>query len=103
VSLGFGDRVDAAAVYRSIPLAHIAPDAYRVEPRSTPPRPRFVTEAPRLPPLLKGYLRAGAWVCGEPAWDAEFGTADLPVLLPLEHVEGRYARHFLHETALTVE
>ena len=100
VSLGLVDRVDAAAIYRGIPPAHIAPDAYRVEPRSTPPRPRSVTEAPRLPPLLKGYLRAGAWVCGAPAWDTEFGTADLPVLLPLEHVEGRYARHFLREGAL---
>lgn len=34
------------------------------------------------PPLIKGYLRAGAWICGEPAWDPDFNTADLPVLLP---------------------
>jgi len=52
-----------------------------------------------LPSLLKGYLRAGAWICGEPAWDAEFQTADLLVLLPLEGVEDRYARHFLRDAA----
>lgn len=103
VSLGFGDRVDAAAIYRGIPPVHIAPEAYRVEPRSPLPRVSAAADAPRLPALLKGYLRAGAWVCGEPAWDAEFGTADLLVLLPLEHVEGRYARHFLREAALTPE
>lgn len=103
VSVGVGDRVDAAAIYRSIPTAHIAPEAYRVEPRSPLPRTSGAEHAPRLPPLLKGYLRAGAWVCGEPAWDAEFGTADLPVLLPLKHVEGRYARHFLRHAALTSE
>jgi len=45
--------------------------------------------------LLKGYLRAGAYVCGEPAWDRDFGTADLLVLLPLDRVTDRYASHFL--------
>ena len=47
------------------------------------------------PALVKGYLRAGAWVCGEPAWDPEFNTADFFLLLPLANVAPRYARHFL--------
>lgn len=47
------------------------------------------------PPLIKGYLRAGAWICGEPAWDPDFNTADLPVLLPMSKVDARYAKHFL--------
>jgi putative hemolysin len=104
VSLGFDASIDAAALFRSIPEVHIAPWAYRVEPRS--PLPKAAARAdplPRLPALLKGYLRAGAWVCGPPAWDREFGTVDLPVLLALERVEQRYARHFLREFALTPE
>ena len=50
------------------------------------------TEAP---PLIKGYLRAGAWICGEPAWDPDFNTADLPILLSINKVDERYARHFM--------
>lgn len=49
-----------------------------------------------LPPLLKGYLRAGAWVCGAPAHDTQFHTADVLVLLSLDKVESRYKRHFVH-------
>ena len=48
-----------------------------------------------LPPLIKGYLRLGAYICGEPAWDAEFNTADLFILLPISRMSGRYAKHFL--------
>jgi len=48
-----------------------------------------------VPPLIKGYLRVGAWICGAPAWDEDFNTADLLMLMPLSRVNGRYARHFL--------
>jgi putative hemolysin len=38
-------------------------------------------EVPELPPLFRIYLRHGAWICGEPAIDREFGTIDFLVLL----------------------
>jgi putative hemolysin len=47
-----------------------------------------------MPPLIKGYLRLGAKVCGEPAWDEAFGTADFLIWLSLENLQPRYARHF---------
>ncbi|MDG4863092.1 GNAT family N-acetyltransferase, partial [Streptomyces sp. T-3] len=50
-----------------------------------------------LPPLLRGYLRLGAWMCGAPAYDAEFGVADFYVLLPMDRVSERYRRYFLGE------
>jgi putative hemolysin len=50
-----------------------------------------------MPPLLKGYLRLGAWVCGAPAHDEDFQVADLLVLLSLDRVDPRYMRHFLGE------
>ena len=52
-----------------------------------------------VPPLIKGYLRAGAWICGEPAWDPDFNTADLPILMPMAKVSGRYAKHYLGQEA----
>jgi putative hemolysin len=54
---------------------------------------------PEMPPLIKGYLRAGAWVCGEPAWDPDFNTADLLLMLPMSRVATRYARHFVERQA----
>jgi len=43
-------------------------------------------------------LRAGAWVCGEPAWDPDFNTADLPILMSMRKVSDRYAKHYLGKT-----
>lgn len=52
---------------------------------------------PTLPPLLKGYLRLGARVLGEPALDSAFGTADFLVFLSFSGINPRYARHFLRD------
>ncbi|KAA6222746.1 GNAT family N-acetyltransferase [Streptomyces albofaciens JCM 4342] len=52
----------------------------------------------RLPPLLRGYLRIGAWMCGAPAHDPEFGVADFFVLLDMERLNDRYRRFFLGES-----
>jgi putative hemolysin len=54
-------------------------------------------QRPSLPPLLRGYLRLSAWVCGPPAHDPDFGVADFLVLLGLDRVDPRYLRHFLGE------
>jgi putative hemolysin len=75
---------------------HMAPLEYHVFPRHPLPFDRLVTGQPaEVPPLLKGYLRAGVWICGEPAWDPDFNTADLPLLLPMERLNPRHAKHFL--------
>lgn len=74
---------------------HLAPVEYRVTPRRRLPAAGSLSTGQALPPLVKGYLRAGAWVCGEPAWDPEFNCADFFMLLPLARIEARYARHFL--------
>ncbi len=77
---------------------YIAPPEYRVFPRHPLPFEHLVTGAKaEIPPLIKGYLRAGAHVCGEPAWDPDFNTADLFMLLPMAQINQRYARHFLHQ------
>lgn len=86
----------AAATRENVLARSLAPAEYRVTPR-LPWSPEDITVPGRmeLPPLLRGYLRLGAWVCGEPALDAEFGCADLYVLLSLRRTNPRYLKHFL--------
>ncbi|MGV0834960.1 GNAT family N-acetyltransferase [Mycolicibacterium thermoresistibile] len=77
---------------------HRAPDGHTVRPYRpvtvdgvalddiTPPARAVV------PPLLRGYLRLGAKVCGEPAHDPDFGVGDFPVLLDKRGADVRYLR-----------
>ena len=74
---------------------YMAPLEYRVFPRCPLPLEALRSDAPAaVPPLIKGYLRAGAYICGEPAWDPDFNTADLPILMPMAQLDSRYAKHF---------
>ena len=50
-----------------------------------------------LPPLLRGYLRIGARICGAPAHDPDFDVADFSVVLDMEQLGDRYRRYFLGE------
>jgi putative hemolysin len=85
----------AAAVYERLRADRLAPVEYRVTPRCALPLDKLDSSGPaEPPPLLKGYLRCGAWICGDPAWDPEFNTADFFVLLPFGRLAPRYARHF---------
>ena len=45
-----------------------------------------------VPPLMRGYLRLGAQVCGEPAHDPDFGVGDFPALLDKRQADVRYLR-----------
>jgi putative hemolysin len=83
----------AATVAERVPLG---PEEYRVAPRN-PWRGRAAKRADRFvpPALLRGYLRLGSWVCGTPAHDRDFGTADFFVLLSMANANTRYLRHFL--------
>lgn len=86
---------NAVGIYHAL-AAHMAPPEYRVFPRHPLPLERIAAlPHPEVPPLIKGYLRAGAWICGEPAWDPDFNTADLLLLLPMGRVDARYAKHFV--------
>jgi putative hemolysin len=98
ISLADGGHT-ATAVYRGLKADQFAPSEYRVMPHVPFPLAEHGADGTtQIPPLLKGYLRSGAWVCGEPAWDADFHSADLFLLLPLAKLDERYARHYLKET-----
>jgi putative hemolysin len=94
ISLADGGH-NAVAVFQSVIGQHLAPSEYRVTPHLPFPFSKLeAAQKPQVPPLLKGYLRSGAWICGEPAWDPDFESADLFLLLPLANLDGRYARHY---------
>jgi len=93
----------AACVWSVASAKHLAPPRLRVLPRvpyPLPPTPAVDRAAllAAVPPLLRGYLRLGAWIGGEPAHDPDFGVADFFVLLSLDRVDPRYLRHYLGST-----
>ncbi len=88
--------LNLGALRAELMAKHLAPVDFRVEPiRGLQSLGDPNGSRPVAPPLLKGYLRLGAWVCGEPAWDPDFDSADFFVLLPIERMVPRYAQHFL--------
>ena len=95
ISMRDGGHV-AASLWEQLRQTHLAPIHWRVLPRLALPvdelRHDLRVEAP---PLIKGYLRCGAKVLGPPAWDPDFNTADLPMLLRIDDLPARYRKHFL--------
>lgn len=80
-----------------------APDAWRV--RALPER--YVTmdriskamidqkaALRALPPLIKGYLRVGAYIGDGAVTDHQFGTTDVCMIMPVANIAGRYVQHY---------
>lgn len=92
-SVPLADGGGAAAWLRDEVASQLTPIEYRAYPRLPFPHQRIERPAhAQMPPLIKGYLRIGARVCGEPAWDPDFNTADFLVLLEMDRINTRYAR-----------
>ena len=90
----------AASVFNKVFKLHAAPEEYRVTPHRRLPVESLNQELDVIiPPLIKGYLRMGAYIAGEPAWDPEFNCADLFILLPVSRINARYAKHFLRKAS----
>lgn len=95
VSMADGGHT-AASLYNRLQAQHLAPLEYHVFPRYPLPLEKLRCDVPAsTPPLIKGYLRAGAWISGAPAWDPDFNTADFPMLMPIGRTDVKYAKHFL--------
>jgi len=47
-----------------------------------------------LPPLLKGYLRLGAFIGEGAVVDYQFGTTDVLIILPVFAISARYKQYF---------
>ncbi len=104
VSLETTDNATGWAVYR-----YLKEKEYLIPDMPASPKPEFMlppadeneiekilsaSGLKLIPPLMKGYLRLGARVCGEPVLDREFGTIDFLILLDTYKLGDRYLRHF---------
>jgi putative hemolysin len=86
----------AASIWQQLRETHLAPIEHRVTPRLALPVDRLDASLRVEPPaLIKGYLRLGAKVLGAPAWDPDFNTADLPMMMRIPDLPARYRKHFL--------
>ncbi|WP_407654540.1 GNAT family N-acetyltransferase [Bradyrhizobium prioriisuperbiae] len=47
-----------------------------------------------LPPLIKGYLRLGAFIGDGAVIDHQFGTTDVLIVMPVSAINARYIDHF---------
>jgi len=56
-----------------------------------------------LPPLIKGYLRLGAYIGDGAVIDHQFGTTDVLIILPVEAIRTRYFAHFGAPDAVPAE
>jgi putative hemolysin len=86
----------AASIWHQLKQTHLAPIEHQVRARLPLPVDQFDHSLTVEPPaLIKGYLRLGARILGAPAWDPDFNTADLPMLMRIADLPSRYRKHFL--------
>lgn len=86
----------AASIWRQLRQTHLAAIEYQVLPRLPLPVDRLDDSLDIEPPaLIRGYLRLGARVLGAPAWDPDFNSADLPMMMRIGDLPARYRKHFL--------
>lgn len=78
-------RNAAPAEYTVYPYRPVVVDGHGLDHIDPPDR---VT----VPPLMRGYLRLGAQICGEPAHDPDFGVGDFPALLDKRRADVRYLK-----------
>jgi putative hemolysin len=78
-------RHPAPAEYTVYPYRPVTVDGKALDDIAPPARAT-------VPPLMRGYLRLGAQVCGEPAHDTAFGVGDFPALLDKRKADTRYLK-----------
>ena len=92
VSMRDGGHV-AASLWQRLQATHLAPIDSQVRPRLPLPIEHLRQDLNVEPPaLIRGYLRCGAKIMGAPAWDPDFNTADLPMILRTTDLPARFRR-----------
>jgi putative hemolysin len=94
----------AHALWQTLRQTHLVDAEWLVAPRIPLTLPAGAAHAAEaavplpmraMPPLIKGYLRGGARVLGPPAYDRDFHTADLPIMMRRQELSPRYRAQFL--------
>jgi putative hemolysin len=74
----------AASIHRKLSRKHLCSPELRVLPRVPLHLETLLANCdPVIPPLIKGYLRAGAQLMSEPHLDIKFGRVDFFMMLPV--------------------
>jgi putative hemolysin len=85
----------AASIWHQLKGEALASVEFHVRPRLPLPIEELNSQLSVEPPaLIKGYIRLGAKVLGAPAWDPDFNTADLPMMMRVNDMPRRYRKHF---------
>ena len=85
----------AASMWKQLSKTNLASIEFHALPRLPLPIEELDSDLPVEPPaLIRGYLRLGAKILGAPAWDPDFNTADLPMLMQVKDLPNRYRKHF---------
>jgi putative hemolysin len=94
---------EIAAAFAYLQLYHSAPEEYHVKPLDSCAMKipfQLLTSHDiesaykKFPSLVKGYLRLGAMICGEPAYDKEFGTTDILIVINAQRISDKYKNHY---------
>jgi putative hemolysin len=97
-------ETSVASLWQSLRERYLVAPQWRIQPRVPLPIeskgvPLKSASSVRFPvgtpPLVKGYLRCGVRLLGPPAFDAQFNTADLPMMLRVSDLASRYEKRFL--------
>ncbi len=104
------DLSEAACIYHFLQAKHMAPAELSVYPRSrflpgdlkpflsVPSKAEIdageILAKKLIPPLLLGYLKAGAMVCGIPAHDRQFHCFDFLTLMDMNKLNPSHERKF---------
>jgi len=94
------DAADVSAIFALLKRDHLAPPALRVRPVAAKAFGRLDRHCSiegrekevllKIPSLVRSYLKFGAFVCGEPVLDDEFGTVDFFMLLEMDKISSAY-------------
>lgn len=99
-----GTNIEALVLPLSFLHHHFrAPDEWRVYAQPdrcaqvaylTPDRLETKAAMRALPPLIKGYLRLGAYIGDGAVTDKQFNTTDVLIVLPVPSISSRYRSYF---------
>jgi putative hemolysin len=94
------DPEHISRIYTLMKEKYFAPQAFRVYPKKGLGLPELKDHVDiagqekkiflQLPSLLRSYLKTGAFVCGEPSLDGEFGTVDFFMCLEVKNISKGY-------------
>jgi putative hemolysin len=96
-SLNSQDPAEGWAVYAQL-SSFLTAEEFCTKPTASfrlPSGDGLPKNSPRIPKLLKTYIGVGARICGEPAWDRDFGTIDFLTLLDLRQMTPAARNRFL--------